>query len=284
MNIGILGLGLIGGSFGRMLTHRTSHTVFGCDCNRQAQNKAALLHAFHDELSIDNADCLDMLVAALYPQSFVQAILPYLPRLKKGAIVMDFCGTKRGVVQAMHTFAQQYPDLVFVGGHPMAGREFSGIEHSQIGLFDRASMILVPVQADVYQLDAIKHFFLDVGFGQVVFSTAENHDNMIAYTSQLCHVVSNAYIKNKEAAAHTGYSAGSYRDLTRVARLNPAMWTQLMMDNRDKLSDQLRELITNLDAYLQALETQDKAKLEALLAEGNARKLQIDCNATKKTD
>ena len=276
MNIGIVGLGLMGGSFARMLTHRTQHTVYAFDINPAVMQKAELLDAYHHRLTVDNAPCLDMLVVALYPADFARAVADYLPVLPKGAVVVDFCGTKRRVVAAMQAMAQLYPHLVFVGGHPMAGREFSGIEHAQISLFDRASMVLVPVKCDIAQLSNLKQFFLQLGFGRVEITDADTHDSLIAYTSQLCHVVSNAFIKNRQASCHVGYSAGSYRDLTRVARLNPTMWTQLMMDNGDKLLAELDELLGNLTAYRDALADADAETLYRLLDEGNRRKLAID--------
>lgn len=281
MKIGIIGLGLMGGSFGRTLVKNTTHTVYGLDASASAMEKADLLKAYHEPLTLDNAKGLDMLVVAVYPKDFASAVSPYLPVLKKGCTVTDFCGTKGRVIEAMKGFAKAYPDLFFVGGHPMAGREFSGIEHATYTLFDRASMILVPVGADIYELDFLKKFYLSLGFAQVRITDAEHHDEMIAYTSQLCHVVSNAYIKNKAAETHDGYSAGSYRDLTRVARLNPTMWSDLMMENRDKLSAQLGELLDNLSAYKQALDAGDKDKLYALLDEGNRRKLAIDARSNK---
>ena len=281
MNIGIIGMGLMGGSLGRTLVKKTAHTVYAWDNSASVMQKAELLCAYHRVLSPAEADVLDMLVVAIYPAGFAEAVAPYLPRLKKGCIVTDFCGTKRLVVREMQTFAADYPDLCFVGGHPMAGRELSGIEHASFSLFDRASMVLVPVAADIFALDAMRRFYLSIGFAKVCITTAEAHDSMIAYTSQLCHVVSNAFIKNKSADGHDGYSAGSYRDLTRVARLNPAMWAQLMMENRDMLSAELDELIGNLLQYKQALDAGDADKLYALLDEGNRRKIAIDIRSNK---
>lgn len=281
MNIGIIGLGLMGGSFGRTLVKKTQHIVYAWDINASVLQKAELLNAYHEVLTPMVADKLDILVVAIYPAHFAEVLAPYLPRLKKGCIVTDFCGTKRRVVADMRGMAAQYPDLVFVGGHPMAGREFSGIEHATYNLFDHASMVMVPVAADIYALDNLRKFYLSIGFGKVCVATAQEHDGMIAYTSQLCHVVSNAFIKNESAQKHDGFSAGSYRDLTRVARLNPAMWSQLMMENRDMLSAELEELIANLNKYKDALEQNDMDALYALLDEGNRRKLQIDTRNNK---
>ncbi len=281
MNIGLIGLGLIGGSFGRTLTKKTSHKVFGYDIDSSVMEKAEMINVFHEKLSKENAGSLDMLILSIYPEHFSRAVEEFLPYLKKGAIVTDFCGVKGIVVDKMKEYAVKYPDLVFIGGHPMAGREFSGVEHSITTLFDKASMILVNVNGDIFALSNVKNFYKEIGFSNVVITTSENHDEMIAYTSQLCHIVSNAFIKNKTAEKHLGYSAGSYKDLTRVARLNPEMWSGLMTLNREKLSLELDELIVNLQKYSNALKKGDRQELEILLKEGNDRKLSIDSRSNK---
>ena len=282
MNIGIIGMGLMGGSFARMLKKSGEHTVYVIDANASVMEKAELLKAYDFVLTEENAKELDMLVFAIYPETFVPTADRFLPNLKKGAIVTDFCGTKRKIVSEMKRYSKIYPDLTFIGGHPMAGREFSGIDHSTTGLFERASMILVPVNAEIFSLDKTKKFFLSLGFSRVEITTADNHDEMIAFTSQLCHIVSNAFIKSKLAEKHDGYSAGSYRDLTRVARLNPDMWAELMTENGDKLKAELDEFIDNLKKYSDSLGSGDKDALRALLAEGNERKLAIDVRSAKK--
>ncbi|MGN1042455.1 MAG: prephenate dehydrogenase [Christensenellales bacterium] len=282
MNIGIWGLGLMGGSFGRTLVKNTGHRVFGYDVSESALLKGELLNAYHERLTKTNLNDIDLLIVAVTPDKFAAAAEEALPYMKKGAYINDFCGTKRGVIASMKNYAKKYPDVVFVGGHPMAGREFSGIEHSVTTLFDKASMILVNVNADIFALEKLKDFYLSVGFGNVEVTTAENHDETIAFTSQLCHVVSNAFIKNDAASRHYGYSAGSYRDMTRVAKLNPSMWAELMTENADNVSKELEQLIGNLIEYKNALDKRDKNALEKLLAEGNSRKLEIDRRSAKK--
>ena len=240
-------------------------------------NTALLLAgAYTEPLDEKNAAEVDLLVVAIFPRAFEEAVRRYLPFLKKGAVVSDFCGNKRIVAQAMKKLSAERGDVVFVGGHPMAGREYSGVEHSSVRLFDGASMILVPVTEDLFALSELKKFYLSLGFGEVVVTTPEQHDKMISYTSQLCHVVSNAFIKSESAKTHGGYSAGSYRDLTRVARLNPDMWAELMMDNRDYLKGELDGLIRSLQAYSDALGKGEEEKLRALLAEGDRIKREID--------
>ncbi len=281
MRIGIIGLGLMGASFGRTLKGRSDATVLGLDIDPSVLLKATLIGCIDKELTVADAASLDLLVVSVFPRDFLSVVSPYLPHMKKGATVLDFCGNKRSVCQAMRTLADQYPDLYFIGGHPMAGREYSGIDHSTKTLFDRASMLLVPIQSDIYENERLKDLFLSLGFGEVIFTNAEQHDRTIAFTSQLCHIVSNAYIKSETAKAHHGFSAGSYRDLTRVARLNPTMWSQLMIDNADLLTGELSTLIESLSAYRDALQKRDEDTLCRLLDEGNQLKLMIDARKQK---
>ena len=276
MKIGIIGLGLMGGSLAKTLKKLGGYEVFGYDIDETTMLKADMLGAINGELTVDTAKDLDMLIVSLYPSGFVSSIERFLPVLKDGAIITDFCGIKRQTMADMRELAKKYPNLVFIGGHPMAGREFSGIDRSVSTLFEKASMILTNVNADIFVLEEVKNFYLSLGFGEVVITTPEYHDRAIAFTSQLCHIVSNAFIKNEIASEHFGYSAGSYKDLTRVARLNPEMWAELMTMNKDNLSKELDELIVNLTKYSVALKQGNKAELKRLLAEGNERKLLID--------
>ena len=281
MVVGIVGLGLMGASFGRTLRANGKAKVFGADIAEDTLLKAELIGAIDGVLDEKTAAELDILVVSVYPRDFKKVAETYLPFMKKGSVVLDFCGIKRNVCKDMKELSISYPDINFIGGHPMAGREYSGIDHSGTTLFEKASMLLIPVRTDIFKEEELKAFFLSVGFGEVVFTTAEEHDEIISYTSQLCHIVSNAFIKSPTAQEHHGYSAGSYRDLTRVARLHPGMWSQLMMDNKDKLKKELDLLIDNLQKYSDALGANDEKKLSELLAEGNDLKLKIDARRSK---
>lgn len=276
MNIGIVGLGLIGASFGKSLKKVTENKVFGYDINPDVLLKAELVGAIDSPLCDDDVKSLDMLVISVYPRSFKDVAKKYLSRMKDGAILMDFCGIKRGIEVDMKELSKEYPNVSFIGAHPMAGREFSGIDRSLSTLFDRATCVVVSVKADIFTLEKVRDLFLSVGFSEAVFSTAYRHDEIIAFTSQLCHIVSNAFIKSPMASSHFGFSAGSYRDLTRVARLNPNMWTELMMDNRDLLKGELDGLIARLTEYSKALGENDEQKLFDLLKEGSDLKISID--------
>lgn len=275
MTVGIIGLGLMGGSFGRTLVRR-GITVYGYDVNPDVMLKAELMSAFSLPLTKENAKKTDLLVSAVKPSLFKTATEPFLPMLKSGAIVSDFCGVKRATVKVMKEWENKFPDLSFIGGHPMAGREFSGIEHSSVTLFEKASMILVPVKADIFAVDKLKEFYLSVGFSRVVITDDKTHDEIIAYTSQLCHIVSNAFIKNKRAENRSGFSAGSFKDLTRVARMDSAMWAELIAFNRDNAISELDELIDNLNKYRAAIADGDNERLKSLFSEGNERKIRIE--------
>ena len=284
MKIGIIGLGLIGGSLGRTIVGRTDNEVFAFDINRKAMLDGKLLSAYHFELNKENVKEMDVMLFSLYPEALKDALDEYCPLLKEGCLVCDCCGNKRKVVSQMKELAKIYPHLDFISTHPMAGREFSGVSHSTATLFDRASMILVPVKADLKRVAFLKSFSLSIGFGSVVITTAEKHDEIIAFTSQLAHLVSSSYIKSETAAQFMGFSAGSFRDMTRVARLSPEMWAQLTIDNADFLSNEIDSIVNSLLEYKSALVDRDKEKMKELLADGNEKKLISEKMRRSKTN
>ena len=273
MKIGIIGLGLIGGSLGRTIVNRTEHKVYAFDISKKAMLDGKLLSAYHYELNKENVRDMDILFFSLYPEALENALNEYCPLLKDGCLVADCCGNKRRVVKQMKELSVVYPRLDFISTHPMAGREFSGVSHSTATLFDRASMILVPVKADLKKVAFLKSFSLEIGFGTVVITSAEKHDEIIAFTSQLAHLVSSSYIKSETAAQFMGFSAGSFRDMTRVARLSPEMWAQLTVDNADYLANEIDSIVKSLLEYKNALVKRDKSEMKALLADGNEKKL-----------
>lgn len=276
MRIGIVGLGLIGGSLAKALKYNTEHEVLGTDIDRGVLLKAKLLGAVDDELLPEQLPSCDLVITALYPQDTLDYITQHAQSFKKGAIVMDCCGVKRVVCETLWQCAKEN-GFLFYGAHPMAGLHFSGFAYSDVHMFSNASMILLPPDnADINDLANLKHLFLSIGFTNIQISTPEEHDRIIAYTSQLAHVVSNAYVKSPQAQVHNGFSAGSYKDLTRVAKLNADMWTELFLDNVDNLTEELDGLIENLQQYSRALHEKDAKKLHALLKAGSDRKEKID--------
>ncbi len=268
MKIALYGLGLIGGSLGRAALTKTDFTVYGYDVDASAVLKAKMLGAISDVLDDEKLAECDLVVLAINPRTAVKLLPEICPKLKKGATVTDCCGNKRAVVAKMEELRSSFPDIGFIGAHPMAGREFSGIEHSTVRLFEHSFVILTPVHSGIRDFEKVKGFFKAVGCEGSVLASAEEHDEMISYTSQLAHVVSSSFVKNPLSSRHAGFSAGSFRDLTRVARLNPDMWTELFLDNSDNLSARIGELINNLAEYKKAIETKDAEKLRELLQEG----------------
>ncbi len=271
LTIGIIGLGLIGGSFAKAIKRNTLHIVAGFDVAGDVMAQALAEGAIDMQLDDAALAQCDLLFAALYPQASIEAVKQRIPHLKKGCVVADLCGVKRVVCDALDTPCRD-AGAVFIGAHPMAGREFSGFAHSQPTLFDGASLILTPTQPDdpsqARAVMLLKALARETGFGQTVVTTPDHHDRMIAFTSQLAHVLSNAYVKSPPAKEHAGFSAGSFKDLTRVAKLNETMWTELFLDNTDHLTSEITLLINNLAAYRTALQARNGDTLKALLREG----------------
>lgn len=276
MIIGIVGLGLIGGSLALNIRRNTSHTVWGYDIDTATMLRAKALEALHDELTPERIPQCDVVLIALYPNLCVQYIKDHAEDFKPGALIVDCAGVKRHVCRQIDPVAAER-SWNFIGGHPMAGREFSGFSYARADLFKNASMILTPSSdINVQTRDKAKRFFLDIGFRQVQFCTPETHDQMIAYTSQLAHIVSGAYVKNPLSARHKGFSAGSFLDMTRVARLNEDMWTELFLENQDLLLPALDDIIDRLSDYRAALASTDAETLKPILREGRLCKEALD--------
>ena len=280
MKIGIVGLGLIGGSMAKAIKHYTEHIVLGMDRSEQVVLKAKMLQVIDGELTQAYIDECDLLLLALYPKDTVAFVREHGECLR-GATVIDCCGVKRVVVDALRPLSEKH-GFVFIGGHPMAGKEYSGFEYSKIDLFAGASMILTPeAVVDIALLDRVKRFFLSIGFGRIQISTAAEHDHIIAYTSQLAHVLSSAYVKSEAAMQHSGFSAGSFNDMTRVALLNEDMWTELFLDNSDHLVNEVEALAGRLMQYAKAMREHDETQLKLLLHEGSERKQYLMEKETK---
>ena len=274
MRIGIVGLGLIGGSLARALTDSGKHEIFGLDRNRSSLLAAKMVGAIKDEINSDNIGTMDMIFIALYPQATVDFVDEYASKIKKGAIVTDCGGVKRPICAPCEKLAEEN-GFIFIGAHPMAGTQFSGFNASRGNLFRNATMIVTPKEnTDIRILEKLKNVLDDAGFGAINFTTAEEHDKVIAFTSQLPHIISNAYVKSRTAVKQKGFSAGSYKDLTRVSKLNEAMWTELFFENKDNLCQEIDFLVERLSEYSTALKNNDKEGLVALLKEGTDSKKQ----------
>lgn len=275
MTVGICGLGLIGGSMAKAYAE-AGHTVLGYDINQYTLGYASLAGITSGILNEESIPSCDLIFVALYPIESIKYLEQIAPLISKSATVIDLCGTKTKICECGFSLARQY-GFSFVGGHPMAGTQYSGIKYAKATLFKNAPMVLVPpVYDDIEFLDKVKKLLSPAGFGKFSVTTAAEHDRMIAFTSQLAHVVSNAYIKTPTAQNHKGFSAGSYKDLTRVAWLNENMWTELFMENKEALIFELDHIISSLSEYREAIDNNDHNRLRGLLRDGRIAKEKVD--------
>lgn len=274
MKIGIAGLGLIGGSLARALADCGKHEVMGLDRNRSSLLAAKMVGAITGELNESNIGDCDMIFIALYPQATVEFVETYADKIKKGAIVADCGGVKKTICASCEKLAEEN-GFIFIGAHPMAGTQFSGFGSSRANLFKNATMIITPKEnTDIRTLEKFRKVLDDAGFGEINFTTPSEHDKVIAFTSQLPHIISNAYIKSHTAVKQKGFSAGSYRDMSRVSKLNEKMWTELFFENKENLVSEIDFLVERLTEYSTALKNDDKEGLIALLKEGTDSKKQ----------
>ena len=276
MTVGVVGLGLIGGSLCKAIKQKTEHTVLGFDIDNSINSYAVLDGGINAILTDENIAQCDYILLSVYPKATVEFLTQKAQFIKSTAIVIDCGGIKRSICDECFALAHQY-GFTFIGGHPMAGLHHSGYKFATPTLFDNASMILTPQNTDdIKMLENVTAFLKSLGFATVTVTTPSEHDKIIAFTSQLAHVVSNAYVKSPQAQVHKGFSAGSYKDLTRVARLNENMWSELFLLNKDNLLFEIDCIINSLSEYKEALQNDDAETLKALLKDGSDRKKAID--------
>ena len=275
MNVGVLGLGLIGGSLARAYA-KAGHTVYACDRDETILGFAQLAGIVNDVLDESTISSCDLILLAIYADGSASWLERNCARISKSTLVIDCCGIKGAICQRCFPLAEKH-GFTFIGGHPMAGSHNSGFKYSRSNLFQGAPMVLVPPRFDDPELlQLAKEALKPCNFGSFSVTTAQKHDEMIAFTSQMPHIVSNAYIKSPTAQLHKGFSAGSYKDLTRVAWLNPQMWAELFLSNKENILFELDTYIGNLQAYKDALIREDEADLIALLDDGCKRKKEVD--------
>ena len=280
MTIGIVGLGLIGGSLAKAYK-RAGATVYGYDQNQTVTEFAKMAGAVDGELDEEHFCQCDLILIAIPPVEAAEWLRKHAGKLSPDNIVIDCCGTKRCICDTGFQLAKEH-GFHYAGGHPMAGIQHGGFKNSTANLFDGAVFALIPPEVIDFELiEQIKRLILPAGFSKLVYATADEHDRMIAFTSQMAHVVSNAFIKSPTALElGVAISAGSYKDFTRVAMLEPHMWTELFIENKDHLLDEIYGLIHELQKYADAMEADDAPALARLLKEGRERKLEVDyqCN------
>lgn len=277
ITVGVVGLGLIGASFCKAYkANEPEAVVYGWNRTKSTTEMAKMQGIIDDELTDENLGSCDLVILSLYPEASVKWMEEHRSKFNKNGMVTDACGTKRFICDKAFKIAEE-EGFTFVGCHPMAGTKFSGMAYSKADMYEGAPMVVVPPRFDdITLLEEVKRLFAPCGFGSFHIAHADEHDQMIAFTSQMPHVVSNAFIKSPNSRKHTGFSAGSYKDMTRVAWLNPTMWTQLFLENKDHLIFEIENLQNELQKYKEALENDDAEELTRLLDEGRKIKEEVD--------
>ena len=273
MKIGIVGLGLIGASLAKAIKENTDHTVYGFDIDEETMHRALQEHCIDGAL--EDYSQLDLLIVALFPNAAIDLIRQKVEQLKEGCIVMDICGVKKAVASQVAQLCKSH-GVEFIGGHPMAGKERWGYQNATGTLFRGASMILTPIFTDSWALDIVQKLCQEIGFGRIVFTDPESHDKMIGYTSQLAHILSSAYIKNPLCMNYKGYTGGSFQDLTRVARLNPVMWSELFLLNKKILLSEIDAFAKELEHFRDTLAKEDVDEMKRLFIQSTERRKKFD--------
>ncbi len=275
MKVGILGLGLIGGSLARAYA-KAGHTVYAWDNDASILSFAQLANVVHGAMTPATLPECELVLLAVYAGASAKWLDDNASFITKDTLVLDCCGIKTEICGACFPIAEKH-GFIFVGGHPMAGSHNSGFKHSRSNLFQGAPMVLVPPRFDdPLLLSRVKEALLPCNFGSFSITTAPAHDEMIAFTSQMPHILSNAFIKSPTATQHKGFSAGSYKDLTRVAWLNPQMWAELVLSNKENVMKELAYYINSLQQYQSAIADCNEEELIRLLDEGRRRKEEVD--------
>lgn len=276
----IVGLGLIGGSFAKAITHYTDHRVIGIDSNPAVMDSALEQGAIKHEGKPEDLAKADLVIMCLYPQLTISFMQQYAHLINPNAIVTDACGIKTSVCAELEALSDKH-GFVYIGGHPMAGREKGGFDYSLTDLYKGASFIFTPCEDKlederfVSSFDWLKQLMLQIGFGRITITTPQEHDRIIAYTSQVPHVLACAYMFSPSCEQHSGYSAGSYKDVSRVALINEDLWSDAFLGNRPALIKEIDELISNLNLIRNAVEDNNYDELHDLLKKGRELKQRL---------
>lgn len=271
MKILVVGLGLIGGSVCKALKKYTSHFVVGCDINHDIEFSALRDVAIDKDFDGDFSG-FDLIILSLFPDAAEKYLRENIGKLDKSTLITDVCGIKGDFSARLKRIAEEN-GMRYVGIHPMAGKEFGGYHNSSPDLFQKANFIVAPFEdSSESDIELLRSLSSELGAGKIVVTSPENHDKMIAYTSQLAHIVSSAYVKSPELGLECGFSGGSFQDMTRIATMNERMWTDLFMQNRENLIYELDTLIQNLLKYSEALRNSDTDEMLRLIAEGRQLK------------
>lgn len=275
MKIAVVGLGIIGGSMAMAIKKYTEYYVIGINRTRATLEKALECGAIDEIGDEDSIQDADIIILGLYPALAVDFIKRNCDKIKKDAIVTDTSGIKAAICPELDKIAEEN-GFTFIGSHPMAGKETNGFDSADADLFFGASFIVVPGNASCDKVRTLCRLAMDIGFSGVRLTTTEEHDRMIAYTSQLPHVLACAYVLSPQCPNHKGFSAGSYRDVSRVAKINATLWSELFIENREPLISEIDTLINNLELIKKGIETNDTNELIKTLGKCRQIKEQLD--------
>ncbi len=269
MNITVVGLGLIGGSFCKSIKKNTNHTVFGIDNDKNVIKKALESGAIDKEITPKQLNQSDVIIICLYVGQTIEFISQQINNFSKRSIVCDACGLKIEIVKKVDDLLFD-AGINFVGLHPMAGKELSGFNNSTKDLFYEANAILTKTKLTKdYAIYEIKNLLKLIGFTNIIITDAKTHDKIITFTSQLAHIVSSSYIMSPTSKLSEGFTGGSFQDLTRVSYMNSKMWSELFLKNKTNLLYELNNIINNLLDYKKAIEQQDQDALSNLIKKGS---------------
>lgn len=268
MKIAVIGLGIIGGSFCKAIKKHTAHTVIGINRTHSVAEQAKNDGSIDVIGTVESLGEADIIFLCMYPQACVDFIKENGKFIKKGALVTDSSGIKSAICPQLYELSQEF-GFVFVGSHPMAGKEKNGYGVSEAELYKGASFIITPCGADEKYVNTLADLALSIGFGKIKITTPEEHDRMIAFTSQLPHVLACSYVLSPCCPNHNGFSAGSYRDVSRVANINSKLWSELFLENREPLITELDILIENITRIKDAIKDNDRETLADLLEQGH---------------
>ena len=268
MKIAVIGLGIIGGSFCKAIKKHTAHTVIGINRTHSVAEQAKNDGSIDVIGTVESLGEADIIFLCMYPQACVDFIKENGKFIKKGALVTDSSGIKSAICPQLYELSQEF-GFVFVGSHPMAGKEKNGYGVSEAELYKGASFIITPCGADEKYVNTLADLALSIGFGKIKITTPEEHDRMIAFTSQLPHVLACSYVLSPGCPNHNGFSAGSYRDVSRVANINSKLWSELFLENREPLITELDILIENITRIKDAIKDNDRETLADLLEQGH---------------
>lgn len=275
MNIGIIGLGLMGASFAKRLSPQKDKTIYGIDQNEQTIQTALELNIIKEGSTNPGKlikEC-NLIILALYPTMIKPWIVENQQYLESGTILMDISGVKTNIVEPVQAILRE--DLELISIHPMCGRESRGIDFAQADIFDNANYIIVPTDKNTPKaIEAAKQLGKDLRVKNISILSCEEHDRMIGFLSQLTHVIAVSLMNTHDNSHLVEYTGDSFRDLTRIATINEDLWSELFLLNKDILLDEIDQFLDATKHFRDSLEKEDIDEMKRLFIQStNRRKL-----------